>query len=61
MLYEVITMATVEDWLTRMEYWRLMLGMLIIAVVILAPEGIVGSARRLGERLGLIKRAEAEE
>lgn len=54
-------MATVEDWLTRMEYWRLMLGMLIIAVVILAPEGIVGSARRLGERLGLIKRAEAEE
>ncbi|SMC45671.1 ABC transporter permease [Primorskyibacter flagellatus] len=40
-------MTLVEDWLTRLEYWRLLLGLLIIAVVIIAPEGIVGSLRSL--------------
>ncbi len=38
-------MTVVEDWLTRLEYWRLLLGLVIIAVVIIAPEGIVGSIR----------------
>ena len=42
----------VEDYLTRFEYWRLALGLLIIAVVILAPYGIVGTLRRLAERFG---------
>jgi len=40
----------VKDFLTRFEYWRLTLGLLIILVVILAPEGIVGSLRKLRER-----------
>jgi len=53
-------MAAIEDWLTRLHYWRLLLGLIIIAVVILAPEGIVGSARRLGLRLGLVKHTEAD-
>ena len=48
----------VKDYLTRFEYWRLALGLLIIGVVILAPEGIVGSFRRLGERIGLLNTAE---
>ncbi|ASM74956.1 MULTISPECIES: ABC transporter permease [Roseobacteraceae] len=38
-------MTVVEDWLTRLEYWRLLLGLVIIAVVIIAPEGIVGTLR----------------
>ena len=46
----------VEDVLTRFEYWRLALGLLIIGVVILAPEGIVGSLRKLAERLNLARR-----
>lgn len=41
-----------EDYLTRFEYWRLLLGLLIIFVVIVAPEGIAGSARKLWQRLG---------
>ncbi len=49
---------SVKDVLTRFEYWRLALGLTIIAVVILAPEGIVGSLRRLGERLGLLRAPE---
>ena len=46
----------VEDVLTRFEYWRLALGLLIIGVVILAPEGIVGSLRKLAERMNLLRR-----
>lgn len=48
----------VEDVLTRFEYWRLALGLLIIFVVILAPEGIVGSLRKGAERIGILKREE---
>jgi len=44
-------MTVVEDWLTRLEYWRLMLGLVIIAVVILMPEGIVGTLRTLWAKL----------
>ena len=45
----------IEDVLTRFEYWRLVMGLLIIFVVILAPDGIVGSLRRGAERIGLLK------
>ena len=47
-----------KDYLTRFEYWRLTLGLLIIFVVILGPEGIVGSLRKAGERIGLLKAPE---
>ncbi len=45
-----------KDHLTRFPYWRMTLGVVIILVVILAPEGIVGTARKLGERLGWLRR-----
>ncbi|NMM43339.1 ABC transporter permease [Rhodospirillaceae bacterium KN72] len=48
-------MDGVRDWLTRLEYWRLILGLLIIAVVIIAPNGIVGSLRKGAERLGFYR------
>ncbi|ARE38933.1 Branched-chain amino acid transport system permease protein LivM [Rhodovulum sp. P5] len=44
-------LTTAEDWLTRFEYWRLALGLLIIAVVIAAPQGIVGTLRQATLRL----------
>ena len=47
-----------KDQITRFEYWRLTLGAIIIVVVILAPEGIVGTARKFGERLGWIREPE---
>ncbi|HDZ71505.1 MAG TPA: ABC transporter permease [Aurantimonas coralicida] len=49
------SLEAVKDWLTRLEYWRLILGLLIIAVVIVAPDGIVGSLRKLGARFGLTR------
>ena len=44
-------LTVIEDWLVRLEYWRLLLGLVIIAVVIVAPEGIVGTIRSLWSRL----------
>ena len=42
--------ATVFTWLhdelTRFDYWRLSLGLLIIALVLAAPQGIAGFGRR---------------
>ncbi len=45
----------IEDVLTRFEYWRLVMGLLIIFVVIIAPNGIVGSIRKGAERAGVIR------
>ncbi|MCB1368907.1 MAG: ABC transporter permease [Rhodobacteraceae bacterium] len=53
-------LETVKDFLTRFEYWRMALGLLIIGVVILAPEGIVGSLRKARESFGRINRPEGE-
>jgi len=44
------TLSLVQDYITRFEYWRLALGLLIILVVIIAPHGIVGSMRKGFER-----------
>lgn len=45
----------IEEVLLKFEYWRLLMGLLIIFVVIAAPNGIVGSLRIALERLGLVK------
>lgn len=45
----------IEEVLLKFEYWRLLMGLLIIFVVIAAPNGIVGSLRIGMERLGLVK------
>ena len=41
----------IEEVLLRFEYWRLVMGLLIIFVVIAAPEGVVGSIRKAYDRL----------
>ena len=53
------TLTLMQDYLTRFEYWRLALGLMIIAVVIIAPEGIAGTSQKLAARMGLIKQDEA--
>ena len=47
-----------KDFLTRFDYWRLTLGLLIIVVVILAPQGIVGTLRSIAQRRGLARTEE---
>lgn len=45
----------IEEVLLKFEYWRLLMGLLIIFVVIAAPKGIFGSLRIGLERLGVLK------
>ncbi len=48
-----------RDEISRFEYWRWILGLIIVAIVILFPKGISGSLRdHLGERLGFVRREE---
>ena len=48
-----------HDEISRFEYWRWILGLIIVAIVILFPKGISGSLRDLlGERLGFVRREE---
>lgn len=46
--------TALEDALARLEIWRLLLGLSIIALVLLFPQGIAGwLSQRLGPRVGL--------
>lgn len=38
----------IYDWVTRLDYWRFIFGLIILAVVLVAPDGIAGGLRRLG-------------
>jgi len=40
-----------QDFLSRFEYWRLALGLLIILIVVVAPDGIAGLSQRLFAKL----------
>lgn len=41
----------IEDWVTRLDYWRFIFGGIILVVVLLAPDGIAGGIQRLLGRL----------
>jgi branched-chain amino acid transport system permease protein len=44
-------LTVMQDYLSRFEHWRLGLGLLIIAIVIIAPDGIAGLGQRFVNRL----------
>lgn len=37
----------IEDWVTRLDYWRFIFGAIILIVVLVAPDGIAGGVQRL--------------
>lgn len=45
-----------EDQISRFDYWRLILGLVILTIVTLAPDGLAGFARRTALTLGLAPR-----
>ena len=48
-----------HDEISRFEYWRWILGLIIVGIVILFPKGISGSLRdHVGERFGFVRREE---
>jgi branched-chain amino acid transport system permease protein len=48
-----------EDEISRLNYWRAILGGIIVGIVIIAPEGIAGFIKRMAIRLGLERDGEA--
>ncbi|WP_420391278.1 ABC transporter permease [Acuticoccus sp.] len=37
----------IEDWVTRLEHWRVIFGAIILLIVLAAPDGIAGAGARL--------------
>ena len=37
----------IEDWVTRLDYWRFIFGAIILLIVLVAPDGIAGGLSRL--------------
>ena len=48
-----------EDEISRLDYWRAILGGIIVAIVIIAPEGIAGFVKRMAVKAGLERDGEA--
>ncbi|WP_306005496.1 ABC transporter permease [Aquicoccus porphyridii] len=49
----------IEDWVSRLDYWRFIFGMIILGVVLLAPDGVAGGVDRLLRALGLRREGQA--
>ena len=43
----------IEDWVSRLDFWRFIFGTIILVVVLLAPDGVAGGVSRLLRALGL--------
>ncbi len=37
----------IEDWVTKLEFWRFIFGVIILVVVLAAPDGVAGGVSRL--------------
>ncbi|MEE4235840.1 MAG: ABC transporter permease [Anderseniella sp.] len=48
-----------EDEISRLDYWRAILGGIIVTIVIIAPEGIAGFIKRIAIKIGLERDGEA--
>ncbi|MEM9635838.1 MAG: ABC transporter permease [Pseudomonadota bacterium] len=49
----------IENWVTRLEFWRFIFGAIILLVVLVAPDGIAGGLIRLRNALIALLRKEA--
>lgn len=47
-----------EDEISRLDYWRAILGAIIIAIVVIAPEGIAGFVKKLAMKAGFERNEE---
>ena len=46
-IFGAVAFVMIEDWVTRLDYWRFIFGGIILVVVLLAPDGIAGGVNRL--------------
>ena len=50
-IFGATAFVLIEDWVTRLDYWRFIFGAIIIGIVIAAPDGIAGGLSRLWRRV----------
>nr|WP_245803204.1 ABC transporter permease [Acuticoccus yangtzensis] len=46
-LFGAAAFVLIEDWVMRLDHWRAIFGVIILAIVLLAPDGIAGGVGRL--------------
>ena len=46
-IFGAAAFVLIEDWVTRLEYWRIIFGAIILVIVTAAPDGIAGGLARL--------------
>ncbi|MBJ3775248.1 ABC transporter permease [Acuticoccus mangrovi] len=46
-LFGATAFVLIEDWVTRLDYWRFIFGAIILLICIAAPDGIAGGLSRL--------------
>ena len=46
-LFGAAAFVLIEDWVTRLDYWRAIFGAIILVIVLAAPDGIAGGIGRL--------------
>ncbi|ORE95749.1 branched-chain amino acid ABC transporter permease [Stappia sp. 22II-S9-Z10] len=56
-IFGAAAFVLIEDWVMRLDHWRAIFGVIILAIVLLAPDGIAGGVGRLLTLLRLRRRA----
>jgi branched-chain amino acid transport system permease protein len=46
-LFGATAFVLIEDWVTRLDYWRFIFGVIILVICVAAPDGIAGGLARL--------------
>lgn len=46
-IFGAVAFVMIEDWVSRLDYWRFIFGAIILVVVLIAPDGIAGGVDRL--------------
>ena len=52
-IFGAVAFVMIEDWVSRLDYWRFIFGAIILVVVLIAPDGVAGGVERLLRALGL--------
>ncbi len=56
-IFGAAAFVLIEDWVTRLDYWRAIFGAIILTIVLVAPDGIAGGLGRLADLLRLRRAA----
>ncbi len=56
-----VSFVLIEDWVTRLDFWRFIFGSVILVIVLLAPNGLAGLGKFVEPILGLNSKQKGEQ